>query len=133
MYMFNWFKKIINPDISSGFDGFPRFLTSCSPYITTLTVKREYKREPWDGGKSYQRDVALCWQFPYSHASTYFHLLIRLSSPPKHPFFRICVSPYLIKKTVIASLDLLENNTLEVVFVISGLRLRNLETSSRIV
>jgi len=51
MYMFNWLEKNIILDILGGFDGFPRFLTSYSMCITTPTNKREYKREPWDGGK----------------------------------------------------------------------------------
>jgi hypothetical protein len=85
--MFNWLKKIINPDILGGVDGFPRFPTSYSPFITTPTVKREYKREPWDGGKTYQRDATLCWHFPYSPASPFFPFL-RLSSPPENPCFQ---------------------------------------------
>jgi hypothetical protein len=50
-YMLNWLKKIINFDISGRVDGFPWLPTSCSPFITTPTVKRNYKREPWDGLK----------------------------------------------------------------------------------
>jgi hypothetical protein len=49
--MLNWIKIIINPNISGGFDRFPRFLTSYSPFITTPTIKSQYKRDPWDGGK----------------------------------------------------------------------------------
>jgi len=45
-------KIIIKPNISGGVDGFPRFLTSYTPPITTPTVKKEYKLEPWGGGKT---------------------------------------------------------------------------------
>jgi hypothetical protein len=44
-------QKNILSDVSGGFDGFPRFLASYIPCITTPVVKREYKREPLDGGK----------------------------------------------------------------------------------
>jgi hypothetical protein len=133
MYMFNWLKKIINPNISGGVDGFPRFLTSCSPSITTPTIKREYKLEPWGGGKTYQRNASLCWNFHYSPASPLFPLLLRLSFPSENPCFQDLCSPYLVRKKSIASLDLLEHKALEVVLVISGLGWRNLEPSFRTV
>ena len=44
--------------------------------------------------------------------------------------FRIFVSPYLVRKKSIDSLDLLEQKSLEVVLFISGLKWRNLEPSS---
>jgi hypothetical protein len=60
-------------------------------------------------------------------------LFFEIVFPPENPFFRICVSPYLVRKKSIASLDLLEHKALEVVLVISGLGWRNLEPGFRIV
>jgi len=58
--MLFWLKIIIIPDILGGFNGILGFLTSCSPYITTPTIKMEYKIEPWGGGKTERRNASLC-------------------------------------------------------------------------
>jgi hypothetical protein len=96
--MLIWLKKIINPDISGGVDGFLRFLTSCSPSITTPTIKKEYKLEPWGGGKIEQRNASLCWNFHYSPTSPLFPLHLRLSFPYENPCFQKLCSPYLVRK-----------------------------------
>jgi hypothetical protein len=57
--MSNWLKKIINLDILGGVDGFPRFQRFCSLFITTPTIKREYKLEPWGGEKKRKRNAYL--------------------------------------------------------------------------
>jgi hypothetical protein len=65
-------QKIINPDFLGGVGRFLMFLTSSSPSITTPTIKKEYKLEPWGEGKTnremhpYAGIFIVVLQFPVS-------------------------------------------------------------------
>jgi hypothetical protein len=38
----------------------------------TPTIKMEYEREPWSGGKTWLRNAPLCWTFEDYPTSTMF-------------------------------------------------------------
>jgi hypothetical protein len=99
-------QKNNNFDFSGEFDEFLRFLTSYSPSITTPNVKKEYKLEPWGGGKIEQGNESLCWDFQFSHASPLFPLHMRLSLTYGNPFFQNLCSPYLARKKPLVFLGL---------------------------
>jgi hypothetical protein len=54
-------QKIINTNFSGGFDWLLRLLTSCISSITTPTLKKEYKLDPWGGEKTKQINASLCY------------------------------------------------------------------------